>query len=160
MKKYTEKQIANAVRKIVGTGPSIMILINDPNAKQVQISKTSACSSSSCASRCSAVAKAARPAVARAGKWSIAETILALYAYVNGKTKQNDVKVLSKALGRSSGAVTWKFSNLRRFDPKRERGVIGAKCGSATDKEAWNYYFQSPTKFNRKANEALRRLSN
>ncbi|MBU5434473.1 HNH endonuclease [Pseudoflavonifractor sp. MSJ-37] len=81
-------------------------------------------------------------------KWSEEETILAFYRYCQvplskATSDHPDIIRLAELLGRTTGSVRLKFSNLAHFDPNaKSRNISGMSHGSRFDeivtKQFWN----------------------
>ena len=80
--------------------------------------------------------------------WERQELVLAINLYFKtpfGKLHhQNpDVIKLSKLLGRTPSAVSWKLVNFASLDPSlKKRGIKGATHVSKLDKEVWSEFFR------------------
>ena len=79
--------------------------------------------------------------------WERQELILAINLYFKtpfGKLHHRNPQIikLSKLLGRTPSAVSWKLVNFASLDPSlKKRGVKGATHVSKLDKEVWNEFF-------------------
>lgn len=89
--------------------------------------------------------------VASGGKaskdWNMVQEALALKQYLKPQGKQYANK-LARAIGRSKGSLSFKMSNLRKYDrTARSRGAKGAGNGSKADKAIWALYRNHPKQF-------------
>jgi putative restriction endonuclease len=95
-------------------------------------------------------------------KWSREELIIAFNLYCKtpfGKIHIHNPEIiaLSKILGRTPSAVSWKLANFARLDPGlKERKIAGASHGSKMDVEIWNEFNKN---WNRLAFESERLLA-
>lgn len=80
--------------------------------------------------------------------WERQELLLAINLYFKtpfGKIHNRNSQIikLSKLLGRTPSAVSWKLVNFASFDPSlKQRGIKGATHASKLDKEVWEEFFQ------------------
>jgi putative restriction endonuclease len=79
-------------------------------------------------------------------KWTREELIIAFNLYCKipfGKIHIHnpEIIVLSKILGRTPSAVSWKLANFASLDPAlKKRNIDGASHGSKMDAEVWNEF--------------------
>ena len=79
-------------------------------------------------------------------KWSREELIIAFNLYCKipfGKIHIHNPEIisLSKILGRTPSAVSWKLANFASLDPSlQKRNIAGASHGSKLDAEIWNEF--------------------
>jgi len=80
--------------------------------------------------------------------WERQELLLAINLYFKtpfGKIHNRNPQIikLSKLLGRTPSAVSWKLVNFASFDPSlKKRGIKGATHASKLDKEVWDEFFK------------------
>lgn len=87
------------------------------------------------------------PGSGRSNDWNLGQVALALKDYLKPQGKKYEAK-LARAMGRSKGAISFKKSNLRKFDRSaRSRGAKGAGNGSRADKAVWTLYRRHPKEF-------------
>lgn len=86
--------------------------------------------------------------------WDIEQVAIAHDLYVNPQGRPA-VHEAAKALKRSFGAVLWKFSNLRKYDPKSK--AKGARNASRIDKDIWTMFRRQPANYNRLVRSAKRK---
>jgi hypothetical protein len=91
-------------------------------------------------------------AKSRPAAWSRSEIAIVLDAYVRGDTSLANAKRLANKIGRAVGAVTWKFSNLRRCD--ESSSAKGAACGSKVDEAVYVTYTDNRRAFNKELRAA------
>jgi len=78
--------------------------------------------------------------------WTREELIVAFNLYCKtpfGRihTRNPDIIQLSKALGRTPSAVSWKLANFARLDPAlRARDIVGALHGARSEVEVWKEF--------------------
>ncbi len=81
--------------------------------------------------------------------WTREELIIAFNLYCKipfGKIHISNPKVieLSKLIGRTPSAVSWKLVNFASLDPQLQaRGIKGASNRSKKDEEIWNEFFEN-----------------
>jgi putative restriction endonuclease len=79
-------------------------------------------------------------------KWTREELIIAFNLYCKipfGKIHIHNPEIiaLSKILGRTPSAVSWKLANLASLDPSlKKRNIAGASHGSKMDAEVWDEF--------------------
>lgn len=78
--------------------------------------------------------------------WTRNELIVAFNLYCKtpfGRihNKNPDIIALSKALGRTPSALSWKLANFARFDPAlKKRDIAGAGHGGKLEGDVWNEF--------------------